>query len=84
MNTTNEKNASREEAIKSSYTAKDIYADDDLYCFLLSYYYPDLQEPDIEAAIRSSSDMRRTICEYMAAWLPWDKHYTALTEMIEK
>ena len=60
---------------ENAFAADEIYADDALYRFLLTYYYPDLQEPDIDAAIRSNPDMRRTICEYVAAWLPWEKNY---------
>ena len=69
---------------ENTFTSEEIYGNDELYCFLLSYYYTDLQEPDIDAAIRSSSDMRRTICEYMAAWLPWEKHYPEIKDFFAR
>ena len=60
---------------ENSFAAEAIYENVALYRFLLFYYYPDLQEPDIDSEIRSSPDMRWTICQYIASWLPWDRHY---------
>ena len=61
--------------------AQQIYNNDELYMFLIMYYYEDLSEPAIDNEIMESKDQRLTICGFFEEWIPWDKK---LHQILEK
>ena len=54
-------------------TAHQIYNYDELYRYLVLYFYEDLSEPSIDNEIMESKDQRLTICGFFEEWIPWDK-----------
>ena len=55
-------------------TAQQIYNNNELFRFLILYFYEDLSEPAIDNEIMESQDMRLTICGFFEEWIPWDKN----------
>lgn len=60
----------------------EIYHNSEIYAFLTSYYADDLSDPYFMREMEQASDQRLFICEQIAAWLPWDKHYTEIISII--
>ncbi len=62
----------------------EIYHNSEIYAFLTSYYADELSDPYFMREMEQASDQRLFICEQIAAWLPWDKHYPEIMEYIDK
>ena len=62
-------------------TAQQIYNNNELYRYLILYFYEDLSEPSIDNVIMESKDQRLTICVFFEEWIPWDKK---LPQILEK
>ncbi len=65
-------------------TAEYINAHEPIYSYLVSYFLPDLSDPYFrqDAALEIELDERMTYCRYMAAWLPYEPHYTEILNRI--
>ena len=55
-------------------TAQQIYNNDELYRFLILYFYEELSDPFICDEIMESEDMRLTICGFFEEWIPWNEN----------
>lgn len=62
------------------FTAIKIYNNSKLYAFLTSYYADVLSDPYFERELEQADNPRLFICEQIATWLPWEKHYTEIKE----
>ena len=54
----------------------EIYHNSEIYAFLTSYFADYLSDPYFMREIEQAPDQRLYICEQMAAWLSWEKHYS--------
>ena len=80
-------NRDYKEQSDSRYVALDtmvIYNNPSIYAFLTSYYADDLSDPYFTREIEQAENPKLFICEQMAAWLPWEKHYADIMEYIQK
>ena len=55
-------------------TAQQIYNNNELYRYLILYFYEELSEPAIDNVIMESKDQRLTICGFFEEWISWDKN----------
>ena len=55
-------------------TAQQIYNNNELFRFLILYFYEYLSEPSIDNEIMESKDQRLTICGFFEEWIPWDRN----------
>ena len=64
------------------------YANDNVFTFLVYYYLDQISDPcfEIELAndIKLSHDERLSLCQHMAAWLPYEKHYEEILQHISE
>ena len=65
-------------------TSEYINSHECVYSYLLSYFLPDLSDPDFrqDAAYEIEQDERKTYCRYMAVWLPHEPHYNEILKRI--
>ncbi len=72
---------------KDELTAEYINTHDSAYAYLLRYFLPELSDPLFrqDAAEEIEQDERMTYCRYMAAWLPFQPHYSnKVLDLIER
>ena len=55
-------------------TAQQIYNNNELYRYLILYFYEELSEPSIDNEIMESRDQRLTLCGFFEEWIPWDEN----------
>ena len=55
-----------------------------LYAFLVNYYLEELSDPYLKREIEQAPNQRLFICEQIATWLPWDKHYDQIKAFFEQ
>ena len=63
-------------------TAQQIYNNNELYRYLILYFYEDLSEPSIDNVIMESKDQRLTICGFFEEWISWDENVLQEIEKI--
>ena len=68
---------------ENSISPEAIYTNDTLYRFLIYYFLDDLSDPYLITGIDSSPDIRWTLSQAMASWLPYEKHYPQILQRIE-
>lgn len=65
-------------------TAEYINTHDSTYNYLLRYFLPELSDPLFwqDGAQEIEENERLTYCRHMAAWLPYQRHYTEIIKRI--
>ena len=69
-----------------SMTPEYINAHESIYNYLLTYFLPDLSDPNFrqDAAHEIEQNERMTYCRYMAAWLPHESHYDQILNKLKQ
>lgn len=57
--------------------------DDDIYRYLSLFYLDDLSDPYLISEIDKPPNPRRTISQYVASWLPYEKNYPEILKKLE-
>ena len=60
-----------------------IYDNEHTYGFLVWYFLDKLSDPYFERELEQAKNQRWFICENMASWIPYEKHYAELVQKIE-
>ena len=71
-------------AIYQIISAEKIYFNESIYGFLSLYYLEELFDFIPLYEIETSYDLRWTYSQYIAAWLPFEKHYPEIVEKINR
>lgn len=63
-----------------------IYANDDVFTFLIYYFLDEISDPYFERELAAETERtqneRWNLCQHMAAWLPYEKNYKLILQRI--
>lgn len=69
---------------ESTIFPEQIYNDENIYNYLTLFYLEDHSDPYLFSEIEKSFNPRWTISQYMASWLPYEKHYPEILQKLNE